>query len=154
MILYSLACDAGHRFDSWFRDSAAFEDQAARDFVVCPTCASTRVAKTIMAPAIVGGRAPMVQEPDVATPTETATDVALLDPKRQKVRALLKELRDKVVADGVDVGASFPEEARRIHHGEAPTRQIYGQATIAEARDLVEDGIMVLPLPIVSDDLN
>ena len=52
------------------------------------------------------------------------------------------------------MGADFAAEARRIHDGETPPRQIYGQASPAEARDLLDDGIMVLPMPVMPDELN
>ena len=55
MIKYALGCAEGHAFDSWFPDSAAYEKQRKRGFVVCPECGSTRVEKAIMAPAVVGG---------------------------------------------------------------------------------------------------
>ena len=146
MILYTLACEAGHRFDSWFRDSAAFDDQAARHLVSCPVCRSTAVAKTIMAPAVVGGR----PEPDAPAPVH----VALLDEPRQALRAAVKAFRDHVLSRGKDVGRQFPDEARRMHDGDIPYEPIHGQASPAEARGLLEDGVMILPLPSLPEELN
>ena len=145
MILYTLACEAGHRFDSWFRDSAGYDDQRAAAAIACPTCASTEIAKAVMAPAVLGGRGMIETSPG---------EVALIDDASRELRALLKGVRDKIVAEGHDVGARFPEEARRMHEGETPVRRIYGEASIAEARDLLAEGIMVMPLPIVPDELN
>ncbi len=51
-----------------------------------------------------------------------------------------------------NVGERFPEEARRIHYDEAPARTIRGIATADETRDLLEEGILVLPAPIPPDD--
>ena len=155
MIRYALACDAGHRFESWFGSSAAFDSLLATGVLVCPSCGSHHVAKTIMAPAIVAKRGPAAKRAE-DTPASGAApvDVALLDDKRQELRNAIRAFRDKVLADTQDVGTRFPEEARRMHDGEIAHREIRGQATIDEARALLDDGIMVLPLPTLPDDLN
>ncbi len=51
-----------------------------------------------------------------------------------------------------NVGERFPEEARRIHYDEAPARSIRGVASADEARDLLEEGILVLPAPLASTE--
>ena len=159
MIRYALCCDEGHRFDSWFYDSSAFDEQAGRGLVTCPTCDSRHVVKAIMAPAVVAKRAiqPMEstalskREEPVAPAANQSVDVALLDDER---RQLARAFREKVVSETRDVGRAFATEARRIHDDDASQERIRGQATLAEARDLLEDGIMVLPLPTMPDDLN
>ena len=156
MIRYALCCDEGHRFDSWFYDSSAFDEQAARGLVTCPACDSRHVVKAIMAPAVVAKQKQREElvVPRVAsepTPANPSVEVALLDEgRRQMVRAF----REKIVAETRDVGRAFATEARRIHDNDAPEERIRGQATLAEARDLLEEGIMVLPLPVIPDDLN
>lgn len=159
MIRYALCCDEGHRFDSWFYDSSAFDEQAGCGLVTCPTCDSRHVVKAIMAPAVVAKRAiqPMEstalskREEPVAPAANQSVDVALLDDER---RQLVRAFREKVVSETRDVGRAFATEARRIHDDDASQERIRGQATLAEARDLLEDGIMVLPLPAMPDDLN
>ena len=47
-----------------------------------------------------------------------------------------------------DVGDRFPEEARRIHYGEAQERGIRGQATPEDAAALREEGIEVVSMPV------
>ena len=159
MIRYALCCDEGHRFDSWFYDSSAFDEQAGSGLVTCPTCDSRHVVKAIMAPAVVAKRAiqPMEstalskrEEPVAPTANQSVDDALLDDERRQLVRAF----REKVVSETRDVGRAFATEARRIHDDDASQERIRGQATLAEARDLLEDGIMVLPLPAMPDDLN
>ncbi len=154
MILYTLACDAGHRFDSWFRDSAAFDEQAGRHLVSCPVCRSTAVAKTIMAPAVVGGQPAPEAGPSPQAAAQVAAQVALLDGPSQALRAAVKAFRDKLLAEGKDVGRRFPDEARRMHEGDIPYQPIHGQASPAEARGLIEDGVMIMPLPVLPDELN
>ena len=151
MILFTLACDAGHRFESWFRGNDAFDEQVAGGLVECPTCRSTRIAKTIMAPAVLGARASLEPSSDIRAGVGV---VALLDERRVELRALLKTMRETILAEGQDVGERFPREARRMHDGETPERQIHGKATPDEARRLIEDGIMILPIPIRPEELN
>ena len=159
MIRYALCCDAGHRFDSWFYDSSAFDEQAERGLVTCPSCDSRHVVKAIMAPAVVAKReerssvtaAPPAPAELPVPAADQPVELALLDhAKRQIVRAF----RDKIVAETRDVGSAFAAEARRIHDDDGSDERIRGQATPQEARDLLEDGIMVLPLPTMPDDLN
>ena len=75
------------------------------------------------------------------------------EPERQ-LRAMLRALREHVVANAEHVGARFPEEARRIHYGETEGRSIYGEATPAEARALIDEGIEVAAIPVLPDDRN
>lgn len=77
-----------------------------------------------------------------------------LDQRQRMLLETLREVRRQVIEHGTDVGDAFPEEARKIHYGEAPERGIYGQATLSDARDLAEEGISVLPLPILPEDQN
>ncbi len=152
MILFTLACDAGHRFESWFRGNDVFDEQVAARLVQCPICQSTCVAKTIMSPAVVGPR--HERRPQAILTEPGQPDGALLDESRMKVRTTLRTLREKILAEGHDVGERFPEEARRMHGGETPVRQIHGKATPEEARGLLDEGIMILPIPVLPDELN
>jgi hypothetical protein len=145
MIKYALGCSEGHAFDSWFPNSAAYDKQRKRGFVACPECGSTRVDKAIMAPAVVGGdRAPTVESsPGIAA-----------DDQRRRTREFYVRMRREIEANTDDVGAKFPAVARAIHLGEEPERAIRGRASLAEAKSLLEDGVGVLPLPMLEDELN
>lgn len=153
MILYTLACEADHRFDSWFSDMQAFDDLAREHRLSCPTCGSQRVGKAIMAPAVLGARKATPAAPE-APRAEATQEVTLLDAREQALRALVREFHAKVMAQTQDVGRRFPEEARRIHEGEEPHRHIRGEATAEEARALLEDGILVMPVPSLPDVMN
>ena len=149
MIKFALACDKGHDFESWFPDGAAYEKQARRGLIACPECGSTRVAKAIMAPAVLGaGRPEREASPAAAVP------VALIDQRQRALREAVRSLRREIEANTDDVGAKFPEVARAIHTGEAPERAIRGQASRAEVEALIEDGVGVLPIPFAPDDFN
>jgi hypothetical protein len=148
MIRYDLICADGHAFDAWFRDSAAYDDQARQGFVTCGICGSTRVEKQIMAPAIAakGNR----EETKASVPMFSGP----ADPRAKLALAMMRELREKVVANAEYVGPRFAEEARKIHYEEAEKRGIYGEASLAEARALADEGIEAHPLPILPEDTN
>lgn len=139
MITYSLRCHKGHEFEGWFRDSAAFDAQQAAGHLVCPACGSARVEKAIMAPAVSG------------TKKTTARPKAA---EARQLRQFMTGLRKYVQENADYVGPNFAEEARKIHYGEMPDRHIYGEATGREARELVEEGIDIAPLPPDPDGAN
>ena len=149
MIRYSLVCEAGHGFESWFPSSDSFDTQVTRGLVACPVCDSTAVGKALMVPSIA-----RTDRGPVARPAQAEAPVALIAEPERQVRAMLKALREHVVSNSEHVGPRFPEEARKIHYGEAEGRSIYGEASPAEARALIDEGIEVAAIPILPDDRN
>jgi hypothetical protein len=148
MIKYALACEQAHEFESWFPSSDAFETQRKRGLITCPFCNSTKVEKQIMAPSVARtDKAPAAPAPD-------AQAVAVLSDKEREIRAALRALREHVLKNSENVGKDFVEEARKMHYGEAEERSIYGEADLAEAKALLDEGIDVLPIPVVPDDRN
>jgi len=147
MIKFTLACEREHEFESWFPDGAAYESQTRRGLVVCPECNSQQVRKAPMSPAVMGARRPERGE-------EPSRPVALLDEKQVELRAAVGALRRAIEAQTDDVGQKFPEVARAIHAGDEPERAIRGRATLAEARALLEEGVGVMPLPMLPDEAN
>ena len=162
MIRYALVCEKGHEFESWFQDSTAYDKQVKRGLVTCPQCSSAKVEKGIMAPRLSTTakkqRAPLEApatppaEP-VATPA-TPAPVAMISPQEQEFRSKLKELRDHLTKNADNVGAKFPEEARKMHYGEIEHRSIYGVASPEEAKELSEEGVEFHPLPVLPDERN
>ena len=153
MIKYALACEQAHEFESWFPSSDAYETQRKRGFVTCPVCDSPKVEKQIMAPSVARkDKASGFPAPDVPAPGPQP--VAVMSEKEQELRAALRALREHVMKNAENVGKGFVEDARRMHYGEAEERSIYGEADLAEAKALLEEGIDVLPIPVVPDDRN
>jgi hypothetical protein len=161
LIRYTLSCQRSHEFESWFKNSDAYDKQAARGLVACPMCGSTKVAKTVMAPQVArkdkGGiarieasEAPAPEEPKA----EEKRPVAIVSEREHELRAKLKELREHLTKNSDYVGPKFPEEARRIHYGETEHRSIYGEASPDEAKGLIEEGIEFHPLPVLPDERN
>ena len=156
MIRYTLNCEKGHAFDSWFQDSAAYDKQAKRGLVACPHCGSAKVEKAIMAPRLSGAKKRDTQ-PEAPAPvaaTQEKTPVAMISPQEQELRGKLKELRDHLTKNADHVGPKFPEEARKMHYGEIEHRSIYGEASADDAKALAEEGIEFHPLPILPEERN
>lgn len=143
MIRYALHCASGHEFEGWFRSSADFDIQARGGKLTCPSCGSAKVSKQLMTPGVSGadrgGESPAL--------------MVKPDGRDARLRRLMRDMREHIVANSEDVGPRFAEEARRIHYDEAEHRSIRGQATPGEAKALVEEGINVAPIPILPDDL-
>jgi hypothetical protein len=160
MIRYALVCPQGHPFESWFQDSATYDKQAKRGLVTCPQCGSAKIEKAIMAPRLARSdrSGPIVAPAEEAAPApaapETPTPVAMISPQEREVRSKLKELRDHLTKNADNVGAKFPDEARKMHYGEVEHRSIYGVASPEEAKELSEEGIEFHPLPVLPDERN
>lgn len=135
MIRYSLTCDKGHDFDSWFQSASAFDTLSGAGHLACAVCGSTKVAKALMAPMVRAEMAPTLTDAPGSAAAKRAAALA----------AMRRQIEEK--ADYV--GLSFAAEARAIHDGDAPERAIYGEAAVADARKLIEDGIPVAPLPFM-----
>jgi hypothetical protein len=178
MIKYSLRCERDHAFESWFQDSASFDKQAKRGLVSCPVCDSVKVEKSIMAPQIPRkGRtaeqrageekvqraaarqkkaetSPATIADKVSTPVPTPSAEPLLMAQEKELLSKLKELRDHIKANADNVGEQFPEQARKMHYGEIEHRPIYGDASPTEAKALIEEGVEVMPMPVLPEDRN
>jgi hypothetical protein len=142
LIKYTLSCDNGHSFDGWFSSSADFDRQAELGLVSCPACGSVSVAKELMTPSVSTSR------------KKDEAKVLMMDQARKEAVAKIRELVTAIRENSDDVGEKFPEEARKIHYGEAEQRGLIGKATADEARALLEEGIEIAPLPVLPDDAN
>ena len=155
MIVFDLKCEEGHLFESWFRSSSAYEEQKAAGLIECPYCGSPEVEKAPMAPNV-GAKGN--QKTEVVTDKPKALDVATPAPTMAAPSPELRELANKAAKAMADlqqhvekncenVGKDFAEEARKMHYGESEERGIYGESSLEEAQDLIEEGIDVMPLP-------
>lgn len=136
MIRYTLNCNNGHQFDSWFSDSASFEKLREKGHLECAVCSSKKVEKSLMAP--------------VVTPKKKETLLS----KQSALEKEIKALKQKIKATATDVGENFSAEARAMHYGEKEEKPIVGKTTIDEAKELAEEGIPFTPLPWSDDKVN
>jgi hypothetical protein len=152
MIKFTLVCSSGHEFQSWFRSGEAFDTQAEAGLVICPHCQTARVTKAIMAPAIAGRRG--ADEARAEPQGQSQPKAALLDQSDAEMRAMIGAFRKRVFELAEDVGMRFAEEARKIHSGLVPERPIHGQASLKDARALIEEGVAISPVPPLPDEYN
>src|SRR3954447_25184013 len=124
MIVFDLQCrDGGETFEAWFGSSADYEAQTAGGLVQCPFCRSANVIKAPMAPQV----------------PRKGSDGPL---------ARIAELQAEMLKDSRWVGDEFAETARAMHSGDAEPEQVHGNATLAQAKSLAEEGVPVAPLPL------
>ena len=147
MIHYDLTCEKGHAFDGWFRNSAAYDEQAAKGLVSCTVCGSAKVEKQLMAPGI-----PVKSNRKEQGPQKMVS--APVDPRLAQLVEMVREMRKHVEENAEYVGDRFAEEARKMHYEEAEHRGIYGEASLDDAKALIEEGIAVHPLPRLPEDGN
>ena len=130
MIKYSLICDQEHNFEAWFSDYDTCEKQLEKSSVECPLCSSKKISKSIMAPNIASKSNQKAPKSDV-----------------KKVEMVMNKIKKHVKENYEYVGDKFPDEARAMHYEEKEQKDIYGETTVEEAKDLIEEGINVQPLP-------
>lgn len=148
MIKFHLICEHEHEFEGWFASNGEFQEQKKRDLLSCPICESGKVTKALMAPSVRPSRKGNVPAPSTNVAMSGGAGIAA--ETLSKLRALRKEIES--VAE--NVGEKFPEEARKIHYGEAEARGIYGKASLEDAASLHEEGVNVFPLPELPEDKN
>jgi hypothetical protein len=125
MIVFDLRCeDSGDIFEAWFESGADYDRQRARGLVQCPVCQSQKVSKAPMAPRV---------------PAKSSAETPL---------ARVAALQSEMLKNSEWVGDRFADEARAIHTGDSRPRPVHGNATAAEAKSLIDDGIPVAPLPL------
>ena len=124
MIVFDLVClDGGETFEAWFRSGSDYDEQLAGGLVQCPFCQSANIAKAPMAPRL----------------PRKGSDNSL---------ARVAALQAEMLKDSRWVGDKFADTARAMHSGEIEREQVHGQATLAQAKSLVEEGVPVAPLPL------
>ena len=144
MIVYDLICDQSHRFEGWFGSSAEFADQRERGLLSCPNCGSVEISKAPMAPAVPAkGNTRTEVMQDLSTPVSNQPMPAEVKEAMAKLAAAQAEALKK----STWVGDKFAETSRKMHYGETDEKPIHGQASMDEAKSLVDEGIAVAPLP-------
>lgn len=168
MKVLNLRCSRLHSFEGWFGSEEDFQDQQQRGLMACPMCADTDIQKMPSAPRLnFGGHQTPQADSGRANLTASLPPTGNSSLKDEAARivqtegahlprqgfeaqaAFLTALR-QVVARVEDIGPRFAEEARRMHYGEIEARSIRGQASAREAVELLEEGIEVIPLPMLA----
>ena len=133
MIVFNLICsECEYDFEGWFDSSSAYESQKKRKLLNCPNCESNNIKKTLVAPNI--------------AKKSNAKKIT----NKKTIASNIKKLK-KIVEENFDyVGDNFTEEAKKIKYGEIEDRPIYGEATIEQTKELIDEDISITPLPFQS----
>jgi hypothetical protein len=137
VIIYDLKCKKNHKFEGWFQDRTAFEDQKKQELITCPVCGETG-AEIVPSTLAIMGRDLKASE------TRQTKELAPM-----KAMQLFNEYLEK---NFDDVGETFTEVAMKIHRGEEAARNIKGTTTHQEEEMLREEGIQFLKIPIMKLD--
>jgi hypothetical protein len=157
MIVFDLQCgQMGHVFEGWFSSSNDFEEQCRKSLIACPFCNDSKVSKAVMAPHV-GAKGNQLASPKPSM--HVASNLTGDSPVAQmrELYSKMATLQAETIKDSKWVGNDFERQARAMDSGEIDHGLIHGKATPDQAREMIEDGIGVLPLliPIVPpDELN
>ena len=137
MIVFNLICsDCSYPFEGWFDNTSAFNIQKKRKLISCPNCESTNIKKALTAPNL--GK---------------KSNSKVLKNKKT-IASNIKKIK-KIVEENFDyVGDQFADEAKKIKYGETEDRPIYGEATIDQTKELIDEEISITPLPFQSNKKN
>ncbi len=135
MVVYNLSCEHDHAFEGWFDSLEGFESQQSGGNVVCPMCSSTSIVRRPVAPHL-----------NVTKHSAPERSAVAMSPN-MSAEAMWRKMMAYVRNHTENVGAQFPEEARKIYYGETEARSIRGNASQQEVAELSDEGIDVLPLP-------
>jgi hypothetical protein len=138
VIIYDLKCDKKHKFEGWFKDLAAFEQQRAQKLITCPLCGSSEVVMMPSTIAVMGKSREL---------KERKANLADLSPMK-----MMEMVHDFVSKNFDDVGERFADVALKIHRGEEGRRNIRGVTTEREEETLREAGVDFVKIPVPKFD--
>ena len=134
MIVFNLICsNCNYSFEGWFDNTKAFNNQKKNKLINCPNCEDSNIKKALVAPNV-----------SKKSNTQSIKNKKTLASNIKKIKKIVEKNFDYV-------GDSFSEEAKKIKYGETKDRPIYGEATIEQTKELLEEDINVTPLPFQSN---
>ena len=130
MIVFNLKCTLCELiFEGWFENTKEYNKQKKQNLIKCPSCNSHTVKKSLMSPNL--GKKSNSKNAKV----------------KKSVAANISKYK-KIIEKNFDyVGEKFTEEAKKIKYGEIKDRPIYGEATLEQTKELLDEEINVVPLP-------
>mgnify|MGYP001372751109 FL=1 len=137
MIVFNLNCSGcDFSFEGWFENTKDYNKQIKQGLVSCPSCNSTQIKKGLMAPNV------------------TKKSNTKISKRNKSIASNVKKLKNIIEKEFDYVGAQFTEEAKKIKYGEVKERAIYGEASIEQTKELIDEDIDVLPLPFSTKKTN
>ena len=130
MIVFNLSCKlCSIEFEGWFDSSNEFEKQKRKKMISCPSCNGLSVKKSLMAPNV----SKKANSKNIKIKKTVASNIA-------KYKKIIEKNFEYV-------GDKFTEEAKKIKYGEIKDRPIYGEASLSDTKELIEEDISIVPLP-------
>ena len=137
MIVFNLnCCDCDFSFEGCFDNTKDYNKQIKQGLVCCPSCNSVQIKKGLMAP-------------NVAKKSNTKNSR-----KNKSFASNIKKLKKIIEKEFDYVGDKFTEEAKKIKYGEVKERAIYGEASIEQTKELIDEDIDVVTLPFSTKKTN
>ena len=137
MIVFTLNCsDCDSSFEGWFENTKDYNKQIKQGLISCPSCNSINITKGLMAP-------------NVAKKSNTK-----ISKRNRLIASNVKKLKSLIEKEFDYVGDKFTEEAKKIKYGEVKERAIYGEASIEQTKELIDEDIDILPLPFSTKKTN
>ena len=137
MIVFNLNCSAcNFSFEGWFENTKDYNKQIKQGLVSCPSCNNIQIKKGLMAP-------------NIAKKSNVK-----FSKSNKSIASNVKKLKKIIEKEFDYVGDKFTEEAKKIKYGEVKERAIYGEASIEQTKDLMDEDIDVLPLPFSTKKTN
>lgn len=137
MIIYDLKCEKDHKFEGWFKDRLAYEEQKAQKLIACPICGSVQIEMVISSISIMGKDARSSKRDSV---------------KELSPMKAIKIFHEYIEKNFENVSDKFADIALKIHHGEEERRNIRGTTTEREEEILREEGVEFFKIPIPKFD--
>ena len=137
MIVFNLNCsDCTSSFEGWFENTKDYNQQIKKGLLTCPSCNSTQIKKGLMAPNV------------------SKKSNSKISKRNKSIASNVKKLKKIIEKEFDYVGDKFTEEAKKIKYGETKKRAIYGEASIEQTKELMDEDIDVLPLPFSTKKTN
>ena len=137
MIVFNLNCsNCASSFEGWFENTKDYNKQIRKGLLTCPSCNSTQIKKGLMAPNV------------------SKKSNSKISKSNKSIASNVKKLKKIIEKEFDYVGDKFTEEAKKIKYGEVKERPIYGEASIEQTKELIDEDIDVLPLPFSSKKTN
>ena len=137
MIVFNLNCsDCASSFEGWFENTKDYNKQIRKGLLTCPSCNSTQIKKGLMAPNV------------------SKKSNSKISKSNKSIASNVKKLKKIIEKEFDYVGDKFTEEAKKFKYGEVKERAIYGEASIEQTKELIDEDIDVLPLPFSTKKTN
>tara|TARA_B100000767_G_scaffold258519_1_gene267328 strand:+ start:437 stop:865 length:429 start_codon:yes stop_codon:yes gene_type:complete len=141
MIKYILKCGNKHEFESWFSASNEFDKLKKKRLLQCIVCNSKEIEKSIMSPQV-----------SSFSKNNRKLFFKKEEEEIKKVKNDLLKMRNFIEKNFEFVGDKFTKKVRDIYYDKKTNKNIYGNATEEERKELHDEGIELSTIPWVDKD--